>query len=408
MLKKIYITLIINTVSLLAFSNENVDSLFFSAIEHAQNKNYTEAIQKAEKAFESDTTRYDILVFIANVYAWQTQYDEAEKYINRAHKLNSKSEELYDAWLNILLWSRDYKALLETISLAKSNNYQDDYNISLKTILAYKGLGKYSEGIEYAENNSIILDSAATRNVYYEILRLDKQNFISAYYSLDMVNGQKPGHIAYIDYGFKINRHSLITRLNYSNRFGKNDLQAEADYYHVFSNGNYLYSNYGISIKRELFPTHRAGLEYYLPLSNSIETSLGGRYFNSGTKNAYIITGHIGTYFSNLWLALRSFYIFNEAGNSLTTVVNTRIFRNNPLNYWGIELAYGNSPDERYAVSQPIEIFRLNNYRLKLEKNFIIGMADELKISAGYVFEEYQYKEFRNRYIVELIFKKKL
>ena len=134
MFKKIFIALIINALSACAFSLENTDSLFLSAIKHSQMENYEEALKEAEKAIKSDSTRYDILIFMANVYAWQSEYDEALNYISQAYKVDSTNKELYDSWLNILLWSRNYKALLETISLAKNNNYNDEYNISLKTI----------------------------------------------------------------------------------------------------------------------------------------------------------------------------------------------------------------------------------------------------------------------------------
>ena len=408
MFKKIFIALIINALSAYAFSLENTDSLFLSAIKHSQMENYEEALKEAEKAIKSDSTRYDILIFMANVYAWQSEYDEALNYISQAYKVDSTNKELYDSWLNILLWSRNYKALLETISLAKNNNYNDEYNISLKTILAYRGLGNYKAGIDYAEKNHIVTDSAATRYVYYEMLRLNKQNFLSAYYSLDLVERNKPGHIAYIDYGFRISRHSLITRLNYSRRFATDDFQIEVDYYHVFKNGHYLYSNYGSGIKRELYPTHRAGLEYYFPLTQKTEVSFGGRYFNAENNNVYIATGHLGAYYSNIWLGFRPYYIISNDGNSLSTVINGRIFKNNPQNYWGVELAYGNSPDERFIANQAIETFRLETYRFKIEKNFLVGAYNEMKISAGYAYEEYASNVFRNRFIIELIFKRKL
>jgi YaiO family outer membrane protein len=410
MIRKIIFILALNTLSFGAFSQLNIDSLFNSAINHAQSQNYAEAIDEAEKVLKADPARYDVMVFTANVYAWDGKYDKALEYIDQAWQINPEHKELYDSWLNILLWSRRYRALLDKIAVAREHGYPDGNNIALKKMLAYKGLGRYPEGIEYAEDNPEILNSEGISAVYNEMIMLDRQNVLSAYYSLDLFEGNSPEpfHLAYLDYGFKIDRHTLLTRLNYAHRFSFSDLQVETDYYHVFNNGHYLYTNYGIGINKRLFPEHRGGLEYYFPVNRGLEASLGGRYFYSSSKSIYIGTGHIGKYFSNLWLALRPFYVVSEKANALTTVFNVRHFQTNPVNYWGLEIAYGNSPDERNVVDPSFELLRLNTYRLKIEKNFKIGQVNELKLSAGYAYEEYIADTFRNRFLIELIFKLRL
>lgn len=408
--RRIVVVLLLNTLIYSAFSQENIDSLFNSAISHARGQNYSEAIDDAEKVLEADPERYDVMVFTANVHAWEGNYDKALEYIDQAWQINPGHKELYDSWLNILLWKGDYRALLDKVTVALEHEYPDSQNLALKKMLAYKGLGRYPEGIEYAENNSTILDSAAIRAIYNEMIMLDRQNILSAFYSMDVFGGNNPEpfHLAYLDYGFRIDRHTLLTRFNYAHRFNVYDLQLETDYYHVFNNGHYLYANYGIGINKRLFPEHRGGLEYYFPVNRGLEASLGGRYFYGGSKSVYIATGHVGKYFPNLWMALRPFYVFGEGGNAMTTVFNVRHFRNNPINYWGVEIAYGNSPDERYSVDPSFELLRLNTYRMKIEKNLKIGPINELKVSAGYAYEEYIVDAFRDRFLIELIFKQKL
>jgi len=411
MVKKIFVIIIviINCFTFNAFSQDNVDSLFNAAIEQSQLQNYNEAIENCKKILEADSCRYDVMVFIANVYAWQGEYSEALDYIDKAYEVNPAYKELYDSWLNILLWKGDYKELLSTISVARDNNYPDSYNLDLKSILAYKGLGEYSKGIDYIENNISLLDSTEIKSIYKDILILDRQNIATVFYSADFFEGNdpEPHHWVYFDYGFKIGKHTLIPRLNYAYRFNTYDLMAEADYYHIFENGHYLYTNYGISIRDELFPSHRAGIEYYLPLFDSMEGSLGGRYFNAEQDHVYIATGHLGYYFSRSWLAFRPYYVISEMGNTLSTVLNYRLFGDSPLNYWGLELAYGNSPDERHAIDPSLEKLRLNTYQFKLERNMIIGKYNELKLSAGYAYEEYIPDNYRHRYLIEIIYKQR-
>ncbi|PWD97923.1 YaiO family outer membrane beta-barrel protein [Marinilabilia rubra] len=410
MIRKLFLIIAINSLSFGVFGQINVDSLFNLATDHAQDQEYGEALADAEKALEADPARFDVMVFTANVYAWNGNYDKALEVIGRAREINPEYRELYDSWLNILLWKGDYVALLDKVSLAVEHDYPDNNNLALKTMLAYKSLGRYSEGIQYAENNTMLMNSETICAVYNEMVMLDRQNIFSAFYSVDIFGNNTPGpfHLAYLDYGFKIDRHTLLARFNYAHRFGSSDLQLETDYYHVFNNGHYLYANYGIGIQSTLFPDHRAGLEYYFPVHKQLEASLGGRYFYGDSKSVFIVTGHAGRYFPRFWLALRPFYVFGENGNALTTVFNIRHFQDNPVNYWGLELAYGNSPDERYAVDSSFELLRMDTYRLKIEKNLQVGKVNELKLSAGYAYEEYIADKYRNRILFEVIFKHRL
>lgn len=385
----------------------NIDSLFYSAIDHAKEMEYTKALNEAKSILQIDPARADVMVFIANVYAWSGNYENGLNYINKAYSLNPKNNELYDSWLNILLWSGKYEELIETAKIAEQNEYPDNYNITLKKSLAYKALGDYSMGIKIIEQNQEFADSVQLKTLYNQLYNLNRANQLSAYYRLDFFDNNNPNaqHLAYIDYGFKINKHTLILRVNYANRFDLDDYQIEADYYHVFNNGHYIYSNYGYSLTRNLFPHHRAGLEYYFPFAESFEASFGGRFLNSNTTNVFIATGHIGKYFSNSWLSFRPFYVMQENANAISLILNYRLYNNSPIDYWGIELAYGNSPDDRYILSQSSEIFRLNSYRIKLEKNFSLLKSSELNIAAGYAYEEFNTDLFRNRYIVEILYK---
>lgn len=408
--RKIILIIALNGLILGVFGQVNVDSLFNRAIGYAGNQEYVAALADANKALEADSDRFDIVVFIANVYAWDGNYDKALDQIDRARSINPAYKELYDSWLNILLWKGDYSALLDKISLAINHDYPDKYNLALKKMLAYKGLGRYAEGIQYAENNDQLLKEESIRAIYNEMVMLDRQNVLSAFYSIDIFgnNNPEPFHLAFLDYGIKIDRHTLLTRINYAYRFGTSDLQLESDYYHVFNNGHYLYANYGIGVKRRLFPDHRGGLEYYFLAGKRMEASLGGRYFYGASNHVYIATGHVGRYFNHLWLALRPFYVFAENGNALTTVFNVRHFQDNPVNYWGLEFAYGNSPDERYTLNPSFELLRRETYRVKIEKNMQVGQINELKISAGYAYEEYLANEYRHRMQIEIIFKHRL
>lgn len=408
---------IISTIIILFMANQlfaqiNTDSLFMVAIEQSRTDDYDNAIINAKKVLEIHPDRADVAVFIANVYAWDRNYNLAKFYINSAYDLKPISEPLYDSWLNIVLWNAEYQQVLNTADVAEENRYSNEYNLLLKRLIAYKYLNEFDAAADLFKNgeNKDLFDSAQINGLARELIVKSKSHTATAYYSVDLFdnNDPKPQHLAYLDYSFKIKKNTLIFRVNYANRFDENGVQLEADYYQLLKKSKYLYFNYGVSVYNDLFPKHRAGAEFYFPLKRSFEASIGARYMNFTNNDVYTATGHISKYVSYYWIALRPYYTFQEQGNSFSLVANVRRYGRSTLSYWGIELGYGNSPDERYILDPSGDYFNLNSYRIKLEKNFMVGKSDDLKISFGYSYEETAKELFRPRYTVEIIYKHRL
>lgn len=391
------------------FGQINSDSIFNSAITHAKQGDYEKALKEALSLTEILPDRYDIRIFTSNVFAWKGDYNSAKDHINKAYEINKYSKELYDAWLNISLWSKDYQKLLEVADLAKQNGYTDDYNLTLKKSIAYKELGKYPDGVNLIENNKRYLDSTKISSLYNEMLILNKSKAITLYYSPTFFdyNSLKPQHLSYIDYSFKVKDQIFIPRINYAYRFGTSDLLVESDYYRLFNNGQYLYANFGMSVLNKLFPEYRGGLEFYSPIGNSMEASLGARYLYAGNNNIYILTGHLSKYVNNFWFSLRPYYAIKNTKNTITIAAHSRYYEVNPINYWGLELLYGTSPDERAMILQPTDAKLLNSYRVKIEKNFAVFKTNEIKLTSAYTHEEYNKGKYGNRFTLEVFFKHK-
>ncbi len=401
----VLIILIISILPLYSQTN-NADSTFNLAINYSRAGNYEKAVEEAQKVLNTHPERFDVIIFIANLFAWQGNYETALIYIDRAYLLTQTAPELYDTWLNILLWSNNYKKLLEIAELAQQNNYQNNYNLVLKKTLAHKALAEYSAGIELIEMHKNLLDSTAIKTLYNEMIIQKRTKAITILYSTDYFETNTPEaqHSAYIDFAQKLDKHILFARINYANRFNINDLQPEIDYYHVFKNGQYAYINYGLGIKQKLFPQHKGGFEYFIPFRKTFETSIGARIFYADGKNTYIITTHLSKYIANFWFSMRPFYVIHNRQKAITTVLNLRYFGKNPINYWAVEFLYGNSPDERYEISVLPERLSLKNYRFKIEKKNTLFAKNEIKFSIAYTYEEYSLAEFRNRFSPEIVF----
>lgn len=387
----------------------NMDSIFNVAIVSAREKKYDKARRHADMVLEAFPDRADVLVFKANIDAWESKFDSANIKLNKAYQLNHENKELYDSWLNVQLWDQEYQKLLDKANLAEENEYPDKENLTLKRVYAYKGLMEYDSAISILERkeNKYLLDSSSIKYLYDEMIMKSKRNFITAYYAIDLFenNNPEPQHLAYLDYGVRLNKNTLVLRLNWANRFNQNGAQLEADFYLELPKSQYMYFNYGFALTNELFPRHRAGVEYFFPLKKNFEGSIGARYINFTDNQVFVLTGHLGKNINKLWLSLRPYFSFQKSGNYLSLVGNARLYGNNRLNFWGVELGYGNSPDERYILDPGGDYFNFNSYRIKLEKGFKIGKASDLKLGASYTYEEIQKSVFRSRITFEVIYK---
>jgi YaiO family outer membrane protein len=255
------------------------------------------------------------------------------------------------------------------------------------------------------EQSTEYRDNSEVKYIYNEALISDKNKTVTAYYSLDFFTDESPQHLAYIDYGFKIRNNTLLFRVNAARRYSSNGIQLESDYYLTLKNKSYMYFSYGYSINCKIFPEHRAGYEFYFPGKTGFEASAGARYMRYPGKDIFIPTFHLAKYIDRNRFSVRPYYVIQKVGKPFSILADYRRYSDNELKYWGIELGYGNTPDDRFAQTQNNEFLGLKSYKMKIEKNIITGRTNELRIGAAYANEEYIKGSTRNRFSVDLLFK---
>nr|WP_321379102.1 YaiO family outer membrane beta-barrel protein [uncultured Bacteroides sp.] len=369
-----------------------------------QKAKFRKTIEEARKALGAEPARGDLMVVIANNYAWQEKTDSALIYLEKAKQINYYNDDLFDSWLNVLLWSHRYESLLETCRVAEQYKYSHTENLLRKKMLAYTELRDYDEGIELfkAPGNKEFLKLDDISYMYNNLIMKRNTNVVQAFYSIDCFDHNAPQHLANLGYAFKVGKHSLALRANYADRYHMNDVLLESDFYLQMNNKSYMYFNYGYAFDASLFPRHRAGYEYYMPLEYKMEASLGARYMKYISSEVFIATGHLEKYMGNHWVAFRPFYVMQDNGNSFTLLANYRFYGKNPLNYWGVELTYGNSPDDSRATMENSAFNNLDAYKIKLERSFMLNSISDVRIGIGYTREEYITSKFRNRYLIEV------
>ena len=107
-------------------------------------------------------------------------------------------------------------------------------------------------------------------------------------------------------------------------------------------------------------------------------------------------------------MSVRPFYVYKiqYKNSSVSVIGNYRLYGKNELNYWGVELGLGNSPDDIYSTSFG-SFNQLMAYRVKLERNMMLNRISDLHIGLGYSREQFGTTniQFRNRFTVELGYK---
>lgn len=397
-----FVLLLFLSVSTTALSQANVDSVFNMAIENARAGKFDIALQKATKAYNADTCRADIVLYLANIYSWSDKKDSAFIFIRKAKEMNYINDDYYDSYLNILIRFKKYGNVIETCDEAEKAAYKNKLNLLTKRLVAYNELDDFNAGLTLINDtlNKEFLRDEAVDALHTELLLKQRFRTFTANYTLDLFDAIAPQHLASIGLAFEENKNSLGVNLNYASRFAKTDVQIESTAYWVFPTENYWYLNYGYAFNASLFPRHRIGLEYYFKLHPKWEASLGGRYLfypYAVNRNIVILTGHVGTYFSKSWVALRPFFVANQKMKSLSVSLKYRLYGNSTQDFWGAEFGFGNSPDDMASTSQS-SFNELMSFRYKLEKSFKINRISSVFVGMSYIYEQiYQGAEVKNR-----------
>ncbi|MGI9549784.1 MAG: YaiO family outer membrane beta-barrel protein, partial [Aurantibacter sp.] len=154
-----------------------------------------------------------------------------------------------------------------------------------------------------------------------------------------------------ISFKHKTKYGSIIPKINYSSRLGKQGLQYDLSLYPKLAKRMYAFLNYGYS-NASIYPNHRFAGDVYLGLPGAIEVSAGGRYISTNTRNVYAITNSLGHYRGNYYFSLRSY--ITPRPNRLTRVSGNLLVRKylrDAENYFGVNFGMGFSPELKQLIA---------------------------------------------------------
>ncbi|HLN71700.1 MAG TPA: YaiO family outer membrane beta-barrel protein [Prolixibacteraceae bacterium] len=336
----------------------------------------------------------DVATLMGRTYAWDGKYDSARVVLQKVLTQNANNSDALSALADVAYWSENYPEAIgycdrilakdpgsETVQLQKARILKSADNNDEAAQLLEKLLEKNPSNDEALR----LLDKVRLELIKNKLTI----NYTYDYFSNTAYN-KDPWQLLYLQYARKTGLGTVIARVNYANRFGKDALQLEADAYPKLSENDYLYVNYGFS-NFSIFPRQRAGLEWNRSFAHAIEGSLGGRILHfDGSKRVIIYTGSIGKYVGNYWFSLRPFVTPGGGGTSVSAYLSARRYFSDPENYIGLRVGAGTSPDERrLLLFDQSQSARLKSLSARTEYNHIFNGRWIFNAAVGFANEEY-------------------
>lgn len=336
----------------------------------------------------------DVATLMGRTFAWDGKYDSARVVLQQVLDRNANNSEALSAMADVAYWSDNYpEAIAYCDRILEKNPGNETVQLQKAKIL---------QSADSNEDAAQLLEKLLEKNPSNdEALRLlDKvrleliKNKLTINYTYDYFSNtaynKDPWHLVYLQYARKTALGTVIGRVNYANRFGKDALQLEADAYPKISENDYLYVNYGYS-NFSIFPRQRVGLEWNRSFAHAFEGSLGGRILHfDGSKRVIIYTGSIGKYAGNYWFSLRPFVTPGDDGTSVSAYLTTRRYFSDPENYIGLRVGAGTSPDERrLLLFDDSQSARLKSLSARVDYNHIFNGRWIFNAAVGFANEEY-------------------
>lgn len=362
----------------------NADSLLKVAQQYYnQNENVkSEELCMQILAIAPDYT--DVKILLARNYMAVKQFSDAKGILDEVLKDKPNYYDAHAALVDLNYWSKKYEACVMCCNNAL--NYYPADSAFLKS---------KEKCVAESSNRMMSSINQLNRSIY--------NNKIAASYRLNyfLNNIDFNSQEAYLEYTRKLDKTTVIGRVNYANRFSQNDVQFESDLYYKFDESKYMYLNAGIS-NNVIYPDYRFGAEYFQALPANFEASLGLRYLYFNPDNVFIYTGSLTKYIQKYMLSGRVFITPKNTDITASGLFNLRYY-NTDDNYVGLRLKYGIDPNNSNIDPNTSNRYLMQSQGFEFEYNELINQRFQLTIYAGYESTEWRPSEYRNAVTAQVV-----
>lgn len=376
------------------------DELFQMARRAAfDSSNYPRAIEYLKEALTYSPNYSDVRIFLGRIYTWTKEKDSARAAFTYVLQNNPQSEDAASAFTDLEYWDDKYEAALkycnwgltyhpesEELLLKKSKilNAMQEYKSAYNVIDSLLRLNPKNEQARAFMNTIKESSSINKISIGYNYVYFDKQF-------------SDPWHLLNVAYSRSTKLGSVVTRINYANRFQNNGVQGEIDFYPKISKTFYAYTNIGFSGTNNVFPRFRMGASLYANLPWSMEGEIGFRYLKF-TSNVWMYTASVGKYYRNFWFNLRTFLTPSNSDVSKSFTLTTRYYNGGADDYYYLSLGTGVSPDD--PANAPILGLqqKLKSKKIGAGFNHVINTFNIISVGITWSHEEYKADTFGNQY----------
>ncbi len=385
----------------LSAQSDTPDELFQEARTAAfKEKNYPRAVDLVLRALEQAPEYSDIRVFLGRLYSWSGQYDNAKEAFVSVLKKDAAYEDASVALTDLEYWNDHYDKALMACDEGLVY-HPESKELQLRRAKILNALHRYREAHNVASELVGKYPGDDTVLSLLRTIRFDSaKNKVSISHDCTWFDGNYgsylhdyPWHIVGLDYVRYTSIGSVITRVNYGNRFGKEAFQFEMDSYPRLLENISAYINAGISNQSAVFPRYRVGMSLYASLPHSFEAEAGFRLLHF-SGNTFIYVGSIAKYYKNFWFNGRMYLVPGDSKVSHSYSLITRYYYGGADDYWKFKVGYGLSPDEVNVVQDFSSSYKLKSAYLSVGLRKSIHKLNVVDVTVSVVRQEFDKNEF--------------
>ena len=319
----------------------NPDASFFTARGLAFEGQRAEARDTLQKVLTKYPDYADVRNLLASTYSWDGEYEKARNHFNKITSVERQNKEAWVASVKNEIYAEEYYIALGLANKALIYLPNDADLLGLKE-KATLNITTANANESKKHENEVIKDSTEVK------VFKNKFGIANSFDVFDKV--YDPMINTSLEYKRETVAGSLLSRVNYANRFNMHGVQFEMDFYPKFSKLFYGYLNYGFS-NSPIFPNHRVGAEVYSNWPESMELSLGMRYLDFADTKANIYTGSVGLYSGNYYFSLRPYITPTSRKTGVSGTLLARKYFKDAENYLGATIGMGFAPELKQLSS---------------------------------------------------------
>ncbi|MBB1285310.1 YaiO family outer membrane beta-barrel protein [Flavisolibacter sp. BT320] len=300
----------------------------------------------ALRILEKNPLYLDVKTFVGRTYAWDGDFEKARAVFATVAAADARTLDNYIAWIDAERWAREEASAL-TVAEKALSYFPDEPELLFRKARLLANTGKMADAKLVVQK--LLRKTPKHKEAYVLLQDLRSQlldNEIAAGFSYEGFSDYfSPAQFAFIQGSRATPLGSVIGRINYTNRLGKQAIQPEIDIYPKLGRNIYAYLNAGFS-DGSLFSRQRYGAEIFASLPRSFEASAGLRHLSFGPESKVTIyTGSVGYYTGNYWLSLRPYITPGDAATSVSASATIRRYFSNPEHYFSVRIGAGFSPE---------------------------------------------------------------